>query len=159
MLFQALTFSGSCGSCLNLKPLSQTFKHLKRDPEGVSGMKNKTCNHYSCIFFTWLWPNYIYNALKRRLTHYLLVSSADNLCKQIGQNVGPDLNPICLTLWWYSWIFFFWKSWFWKNSGGDKKTNMKNFPGSKDHRFFLTLDFYKGIQMSYCHYKLDWNFD
>ena len=35
-----------------------------------------------------------------QLTHCLLVSSAHNICKQIGprQNVGPDLVPICLTL-------------------------------------------------------------
>ena len=25
---------------------------------------------------------------------------------QAWQNVGPDLNPICLTLWWYSWKNF-----------------------------------------------------
>ena len=40
-----------------------------------------------------------------------LLSSADNLCKQCGprsgrQNVGPDLDPNCLTLWWYSWKIF-----------------------------------------------------
>ena len=28
----------------------------------------------------------------------LLVSSADNLCKQFGQDVGPDLDPNCLTM-------------------------------------------------------------
>ena len=38
---------------------------------------------------------------------YLLVLSAENFCKQFGprsaqQNVGPDLDPICLTLPWYS---------------------------------------------------------
>ena len=37
------------------------------------------------------------------LTLYLLVSSADNFCKQFGpnqaqQNVGPDLDLDCLTL-------------------------------------------------------------
>ena len=36
-------------------------------------------------------------------TLYLLVSSADNFCKQFGPrsdptNVGPDLEPLCLTL-------------------------------------------------------------
>ena len=38
------------------------------------------------------------------LTLRLLMSSADNLCKQFGprQNVGPDLDSNCLTLWWYS---------------------------------------------------------
>ena len=38
-----------------------------------------------------------------KLTPCLLVSSADNLCKQLDpdqarQNVGPDLDPNCLTL-------------------------------------------------------------
>ena len=25
---------------------------------------------------------------------------------QARQNVGPDLDPNSLTLWWYSWLFF-----------------------------------------------------
>ena len=35
------------------------------------------------------------------LTLFLLlgfVSSVDNLCKQFGQYIGPDLDPNCLTL-------------------------------------------------------------
>ena len=28
---------------------------------------------------------------------------------QARQNVGPDLDPNCLTIWWY-----YWKKWFWK---------------------------------------------
>ena len=37
--------------------------------------------------------------------------SADNFLNsldpdQARQNDGPDLDPICLTLRWYSWIFF-----------------------------------------------------
>ena len=41
------------------------------------------------------------------LTLYLLVSSADIFCKHFGprsglKNVRPDLDPICLTLRWYS---------------------------------------------------------
>ena len=45
------------------------------------------------------------------LTLYLLVSSADNLCKQFGPRSGPtkcraDLDSNCLTLWWCSWNIF-----------------------------------------------------
>ena len=45
------------------------------------------------------------------LAHCLLVSSVLNFCKQFGprsgrQNVGPYLDPSCLTLWWYSWKNF-----------------------------------------------------
>ena len=41
----------------------------------------------------------------------LLVSSTDNLCKQIGPRSGwtkcqAYLDPNCLTLWWYSWKNF-----------------------------------------------------
>ena len=43
------------------------------------------------------------------ITPYQLVSSADSICKQ---NVGPDLEPNCLTLWWYSWNIFFFKKCF-----------------------------------------------
>ena len=39
---------------------------------------------------------------------------------QAWQNVGADLNPNFLTLWWYSWKYFS-KSWFWKKSADDKK--------------------------------------
>ena len=54
------------------------------------------------LVFNWAMPS---------LTLCLLVSSADNLCKQFGprsgrQNVGPDLDQNCLTLWWYSWKNF-----------------------------------------------------
>ena len=40
------------------------------------------------------------------------MSSADNLCNnfdldQARQNFGPDLDPFCLTLRWYSWKIFF----------------------------------------------------
>ena len=44
-------------------------------------------------------------------TYCLLWSSANNLCKQNGprsdqQYLGSDPDQICLTLIWYSWIFF-----------------------------------------------------
>ena len=42
MFFHALTFAGSRGSCLNMRPLGQVFKHCPRDPESVNSMK-QTC--------------------------------------------------------------------------------------------------------------------
>ena len=38
----------------------------------------------------------------------LSLSSADSLCNQLASRsgVGPDLNPNCLTLWWYFWKIF-----------------------------------------------------
>ena len=61
-----------------------------------------------------------YNAFNSMLTlNCLRVSSADKLCKQFGPshawNVWLDLDPNCLTLWWYSRVTFFWESRFWKN--------------------------------------------
>ena len=46
---------------------------------------------------------YLIQVVKNRgrcanLTLCLPVSSADNLCKLFGRNVGPDLDPNCLTL-------------------------------------------------------------
>ena len=55
---------------------------------------------------------------------YLLVLSADNFCKQFGprsQNVGPGLDPICLT------HFVFLKEFFLKVESADKKEH-ENFP-------------------------------
>ena len=38
----------------------------------------------------------------------MLISFANSLDPdQARQNVGPDLDPNCLTLWWYSWNFCF----------------------------------------------------
>ena len=42
MLFHALTFAGSRGSCLNTRPLGRVFKHRPRDPASVNAMK-QTC--------------------------------------------------------------------------------------------------------------------
>ena len=52
---------------------------------------------------TFVQKKVLYARLRQVLTLYLLVSSADNLCKQLDpdqarQNVGPDLDPNCLTL-------------------------------------------------------------
>ena len=50
-----------------------------------------------------------------------LLSSVDNLYKHLGpKNVGPDLDPNCLTLWWYSWKIFFLKSYLKKKNPDDK---------------------------------------
>ena len=38
----------------------------------------------------------------------LLITFANSLdADQAGQNIGPDLDPDCLILWWYSWKIFF----------------------------------------------------
>ena len=57
----------------------------------------------------------------------LLITFANSLDPdQDGQNVHPDLDPNCLTLWQCSWKYF-WKSVFWKKSADGNKS-MKNFP-------------------------------
>ena len=40
--FHALTFAGSLGSCLNVRPLGRVFKHRPRDPTSVNALK-QTC--------------------------------------------------------------------------------------------------------------------
>ena len=42
MLFHALTFAASRGSCLNMRPLGRVFKHRPRDLASVNAMK-QTC--------------------------------------------------------------------------------------------------------------------
>ena len=43
----------------------------------------------------------------------LLITFANSLDPdQARQSVGPDLDPNCLTLWWYSWKNFFEKDYF-----------------------------------------------
>ena len=66
----------------------------------------------------------------------LLLSSADNLWKQFGPrpgptNVGPDLDPNCMTLKLYSWKKFS-KRLVLKKSADDRKKSMKNYPGGKE---------------------------
>ena len=39
MVFHALTFAGSRGSCLNTRPPGRVFKYLPRDPANVIAMK------------------------------------------------------------------------------------------------------------------------
>ena len=56
---------------------------------------------------------------------------------QARQNIQPDLDPICLTLRWYSWKIFF-KKLILKNSADDKKS-MKNFPGGNDLMHWFEL--------------------
>ena len=38
LFIHALIFAGSQGSCLNIKPLGQVFKHRPRDPASVDAM-------------------------------------------------------------------------------------------------------------------------
>ena len=72
-------------------------------------MQNYDCELYAALFLC------------------LLVLSADNFCKKFWQEVGPDLDPYCLTIWWYSWKTLFCKSSFWK-----KVNSMQNYPVGKE---------------------------
>ena len=57
----------------------------------------------------------------------LLITFANSLDPdQDRHNVGPDLNPNHLTLWWCSWKNFL-KKWILKKSTDDNKS-MKNYP-------------------------------
>ena len=51
MVFHALTFAGSRGSCLNTRPLGEVFKHSLRDPASVNAMK-QTCVTVIFAYFT-----------------------------------------------------------------------------------------------------------
>ena len=51
MFFNALTFAGSQGSCLNTRPLDRVFKHSPRDPASVNAMK-QTCVIVILAYFT-----------------------------------------------------------------------------------------------------------
>ena len=51
MFFHALTFAGSRGSCLNMRPFGQVFKHRPRDPKSVNSMK-LTCVIVILAYFT-----------------------------------------------------------------------------------------------------------
>ena len=66
------------------------------------------------------------------ISSFLPVSSADNLCKQFGprsaptKNVGPDLDPNCLTLCWY-FLKNFCKSAYFEKSADNKKAPKEMF--------------------------------
>ena len=56
MFFHALTFAGSQGSCLNMRPIGRVFKHHPRDPASVNAMK-QTGVIVSLAYFTLFQPN------------------------------------------------------------------------------------------------------
>ena len=57
---------------------------------------------------------------------HLLITFANSLDPdQARQNVGPDLDPNCLTLWWYSWKICFVNVTLKKKSTDDKKAGKK----------------------------------
>ena len=64
----------------------------------------------------------------------LLITFANNLdSNQAGQNVGPDLDPNCLTLWWYSWKIFLKKVNFKNNKSTDnKKAHVQNYTACRE---------------------------
>ena len=39
MFFHALTFTGSRGRCLNMRPIGRVLRHLPRDPASVNAAK------------------------------------------------------------------------------------------------------------------------
>ena len=51
MVFHALTFAGSRGSCLKTRPLGRVFKHRPRDPASVNSMK-QTCVIVILAYYT-----------------------------------------------------------------------------------------------------------
>ena len=51
MVFHALTFAGSQGSCLNTWPLPGVFKLCPRNPASVNAMK-QTCVIVFLAYFT-----------------------------------------------------------------------------------------------------------
>ena len=61
----------------------------------------------------------------------LLIIFANSLDPdQARQNVGPDLDPNCLTLWWYSWKIF-WKEFIFKKNPQTTKKHAK-LPACKE---------------------------
>ena len=80
----------------------------------------------------------------------LLIIFANSL----DPNVGPELDPNCLTPWWYSWKIIFW------NNNLKKKirqNNMQNFPACKELiftapilRLYLTLSLSQAIIKGFC---------
>ena len=55
MIFHALIFAGSQGSCLDMRSLGRVFKHRPRDPASLNAMK-QTCVIVSLAYFTWFQP-------------------------------------------------------------------------------------------------------
>ena len=88
-----------------------------------------------------------------RLTIWLLVRSADNLCTQFWlristTNVGPDMDSTRLTIWRYSWKRnpFLWITLYWKNQQTIKC--MQNFPACKE----LRVNWYDFLWFSFAYH-------
>ena len=74
---------------------------------------------------------YVHSSLAKGDVCRLLIVFANSLGPdQARQNVGPDLGPNCLTLWWYSWMNFSKKLILKKNQQTTK--NMKKYPAFKE---------------------------
>ena len=59
MFFHALTFSGSQGSCLNMRLIGRVFKQLQRDPVNVNAMKtNIICVIFILAYFYVFQPKF-----------------------------------------------------------------------------------------------------
>ena len=78
----------------------------------------------------------------------LLITFANSLePDQAWQNVGPDLDPNCLTLWWYSWKIFFKISIFKKIHRWQK--SMQNYPACKELELTHTMPTHLRIHFSH----------
>ena len=87
-------------------------------------------------------------ASKKSKGNWSIYFSADIVYKQFGPDqarryVGPDLDPNCLTLWWYSCNTCNRKSWFWKQSADDKKH--EKLPSRKRVQTFWPLTWQRAI--------------
>ena len=66
--------------------------------------------------------NFFNSSLASRDFCHLLITFENSLDPdQDQQNIGPDLDPNCLTIRQYSWKVF-WKGLFWKKSGEDNRS-------------------------------------
>ena len=94
---------------------------------------------------------------------HLLITFANSLDQdQARQNVGPDLGPNCLTLWWYSWKNFFERVNFKENPQTTKKhakllsmqrVNCESFThdcSKGTHNFYNSERFSTGKQYVIC---------
>ena len=77
---------------------------------------------------------------------HLLITFANSLDQdQARQNEGPDLDPNCLTHWWYSWKIFFFEKDNFKKVHRWRKT-MQNYPTCKA---FVEAKFQFACRMSF----------
>ena len=102
MFFHALTFAGSRGRCLNLRPLRWMFKLLPRDLANVNALK-QTCLIIILAFYmiSWKIPSKTYEkvALTALYTSvgailFFALTSFSEKCNDVDINKNQDKMPI-----------------------------------------------------------------